>query len=375
MEDSDYADTCLEAILDKDVETFEQVLQDIQQNSTQQRRSKWVQHIPVLCTMCNNHIFLEKVRLQLGDVYNFESSACLGDRISVFEIAHFLDYRECIEILIKLYGEPSKNKSEETNLLRKDFYMFANILNIANLFSSYLQDSVSNIVIRYFRRLVENGLDIRVRGPRNTTLLHEAISKLCTFEIVNTLFSHGCDINSVDDNGRNALSLFLGQARFSKCMAHEIILILRRLLYQNPVTSIDGGVIINAIFYDRKKFPDDYDLSDDEFCTDTESARINEDESFEKEHPNEYLRLLPWLYKYGFHISQANRDLIESPNLFTQSIKYNLSLSSPRTLKSRARVVFRDAYPGQRLHEVMTAITLPPSIREYILMECLNIGL
>jgi hypothetical protein len=325
--------------------------------------------------MCNNHIFLEKVRLQLDDVYTFESSACLGAMVSVFDIAHFLDYRECMEILIKLYGEPSKNKGEETTVLRRDFYMFSNIFDIANLFSSYLQDSVASIVIQYFRRLVENGLDIRARGPRNTTLLHEAISKLCTFEMVNTLFSHGCDINSVDDNGRSVLSLFLGQARVSKRMAHDIIFILRRLLYQNPVTSIDGGVIINAIFYDRKKFPDDYDLSDDEFCTDTEIARINEDESFEKEHPNEYLRLLPWLYKYGFHISQANRDLIESPNLFTQSIKYNLSLSCPRTLKSRARVVFRDAYPGQRLHEVVNAITLPPSIREYILMECLNIGL
>lgn len=151
MEDSDYADTCLEAILDKDVETFEQVLQDIQQNSTQQRRSKWVQHIPVLCTMCNNHIFLEKVRLQLGDVYNFESSACLGDRISVFEIVHFLNYRECMEILIKLYGEPSKNKSEETNLLRKDFYMFANTMFF-------------NYSLKYTRVICHKQIQIQTKG-------------------------------------------------------------------------------------------------------------------------------------------------------------------------------------------------------------------
>lgn len=354
--------TCLKAIAEDDAKEFELVLHRVKQLVIKVRKVnladvKWIQDIPLLCTLYNNPRFIKKVRETLKHFYSFRPSSSLGNDLNVTDLARALNFKKCTENLLNLY---SKSKEDVEYIpVAADFSIFIGILNVGKLYGLD-----PNIIVQNFNNLVSNGLDICARGPAGRTVLHEAVLKMSSPSIYRTIFSLGYDVNSTDNFGATALLLFIWKVYHYKSRYEEIVKILKLFLYENPDTSLNTCIVEKAISYDKMRFPDEEDESDGDIDMEDNAQGI-EQQGDRKER----LRLLPLLYKAGFQIAQRERDSIELPSLFSRRVTYNIALNHPRSLKDIARIAIRVAYPGRNLHKIVNALILPTSVKDYILMK------
>ncbi|XP_053404323.1 uncharacterized protein LOC123545600 [Mercenaria mercenaria] len=351
-------DYCVSAIADADVEAFDLFLQKLVQKITAYQRSKgivkfrWVSDIPVFCTLCNNPEFIVKVgefRRQLENIYESSIVHCLGPIATVTDLANALKFKECSKELEKLY-----TRKENDSRIRSDFDLFSAIL-ITGKYYGILVDF--GVTVKTLKRLCENGRDIRACGPSGRSVLHEAILHMSPYEVLETIISQ---------YGVSAFSSFMFKVIYYKGRQPEVVKILKLFLYQNPCIQSNIGVIQKTIQYDRIKFPD---ISEDTFSEDRKNENEAQRHSGKYTHPQEELRLLPWLYKYGFPFSRADRDEIDIPSLFGDVLTYDLDLDQPRQLIDIARIKIRTMYHGSMLHKVLNSIKIPSSVKDYILMK------
>lgn len=350
---------CISSIVDQDDEAFELLLQKLNQEITANRKSKsilkfnWVFDIPVFCTLCNNPGFIIKTRefrRQLQNVNNVCRKPCLGHKFTVVDLAKTLKFEDCSKELQKMYAtdDIDTHKSD-------DFDIFAAVLNLGKLYKALID---YDVILNTVKRLSGNGFDICARGPCGRSVLHEAIKHTYNYEMFETIFSLGGDVNSADDFAMTAFSSFVFKAPYYRITSLEVVRILKLFLYQNPSLSANLDVMKKAIKYDRVKLADIF-VGTNEFRDDHTTDRLAlQDE----------LRFVPWLYKCGFIISQSDRDEAGISD-FNNTVTYSLRCDCPRQLKEIARISIRSAYTGRKLHNIINSLQLPSSFRNYILMK------
>ncbi|XP_060585612.1 uncharacterized protein LOC132741462 [Ruditapes philippinarum] len=359
---------CVDVIAVADDNVFDILLGTLAEDITAKRNSKsilkyrWVFHIPIFCVLYHKPKLIIKFgefRRNLGDIYGVNTVPVLGHNCNVIDLADALKFDECTKELLKVY-EVDKTDMRDVN--QSD--VFAALLNIGKLHEIL---AMNGVLERTIKRLCENGRDIRARNSRGKSVLHEAVLNMSSFEVFDTIISQGGDVDSTDHYGITALLSFISKAIYYRSRMPEVVKILKLLLSQNPCIISNTDVIKKAIEYDKRKCHDVFDkTSPDDVETHYEAQRTSEKYTIAKE-----MCLLPWLYKYGFPVSQTDIDEIELEIPGYKTV-FDINLNSPRCLKDITRLNIRETYQGKRLFTVINAIPIPNCIKDYILMQQFN---
>lgn len=298
---------------------------------------KWVDKLPAYCTLCNRYKMLNLLRSKLMDVHKFKGHTSFSSEIHVIGLAKALKFHECEQELREMYTNgPCDDHDTGEDLVPKDYQLYEGVLKIANTCDNVLP------ICDALCQLCRNGYDVQIPGSGGNTPLHAAIVHSASFDTIHQLVSLGGDMNQLDKLGISPFWLCIRKNVYRK-NRNVMIKLVKLWLYQNPDIPSHLSIVKDIISCDKYFHSEQNVESDEEFY------------------------LLTLLQKGGFPIKLGDIDDVRVSSAHV--VDFNI----PRNLKELARMKIRCTYPGLTLHTTVKRAPLPVSVRNYILMEELNV--